>query len=87
MPVGLAPHNLTEPDRKTMSPVKTLVPNFTIISYLAGIIQCINKTNNDSRPDDLPDILLNQFKPFESIPMRESPPGSELAKHESPRAK
>jgi len=32
-------------------------------------------------------ISLNQLERFEFIPLRESLPGSELAKHESPRAK
>ena len=37
--------------------------------------------------DDFSNCSLHQVKHFESIPMRESLPGSELAKHESPRAK
>ena len=31
-PVGLAPHILTEPNRKTMSPVETVLQSFKIIS-------------------------------------------------------
>ena len=42
---------------------------------------------NASKLDEFLNILLNQLERFKSISMRESQPGSELAKHESPRAK
>ena len=45
------------------------------------------KSKNDSKLYDFSNFLLNQLEHFESIPMRKSQPGSELAKHESPRAK
>ena len=51
------------------------------------MIQSVNKSKNESKRDDFSNISLNQLKRFESIPMRESLPGSELAKYESPRAK
>ena len=37
-PVGLALHILTEPDGKTMSPVKTVLPTVQIISAYICII-------------------------------------------------
>ena len=37
--------------------------------------------------DDFSICSLHQLERFKSIPMRESLTGSELAKHESPRAK
>ena len=51
------------------------------------MVQFVEKSKNDSKLDDFTNISHNQFERFESIPMRESLPGSELAKHESPRAK
>ena len=51
------------------------------------MIQLVNKSKNESKLDDFSNISLNQLERFESIPMRESLPGSELAKYESPRAK
>ena len=52
------------------------------------MIQFVKKSKNDSELVDFSYISLNQLEHFESIPsMTESQPGSELAKHESPRAK
>ena len=51
------------------------------------IILFVKKSKNASKLDDFSNISLNQIVHFESIPMRESLPGSERAKHESPRAK
>ena len=51
------------------------------------LIQFLKKSKNDSKLDDFSNMSLNQLEHFESIPMAESLPGSELAKHESPRAK
>ena len=52
------------------------------------MIQFVKKLKNDSKLDDFSCISLNQLEHTESIPsMTESQPGSELAKHESPRAK
>ena len=51
------------------------------------MIQLVNKSKNESKLDDFSNISLNQLERFESIPMRESLPGSELANYESPRAK
>ena len=51
------------------------------------MIQFVKKSKSDSKLDDFSNISLNQLERFESIPMRESLPGSALAKHESPRAK
>ena len=99
-PVGLAPHILTEPDRKTMSPVKmscqillSYQPRF-LITATAYMMQWKNihysddsvseKSKNESK---FSNILLNQFERFRFIPIKESQPGSELAKHVSPRAK
>ena len=52
------------------------------------MIQFVKKLKNDSKLDDFSCISLNQLEHTESIlSMTESQPGSELAKHESPRAK
>ena len=51
------------------------------------MIQFVKKSKSDSKLNDYSNILLNQLEQCESIPLRESQPGSELAKHESPRAK
>ena len=51
------------------------------------MIKFVEKSKNDSKLDDFSNISLYQLERFESIPMRESLPGSELAKHESPREK
>ena len=50
------------------------------------MIQLVNESKNESKLDDFFNISLNQLERFESILMRESLPGSELAKYESPRA-
>ena len=50
------------------------------------MIQCVKKSKNDSKPNDFSNISLNQLEDLESISMGESLPGSELSKHESPRA-
>ena len=49
------------------------------------MIQFVKKSKSDSKLDDFSNISLNQPERLVSIPMRESLPGSELAKYESPR--
>ena len=51
------------------------------------MIQIVKKSKNDSKLNDFSIILLNQLEHFESIPMRKSQLGSQLAKHKSPNAK
>ena len=55
--------------------------------HCMSVRQFMIKQKNHSKFDDFSKISFNHLGRFESIPMRESLPGSGLAEQESPRAK